>query len=107
MTPYFEDDSVRLYLEDCLDVLPALPDASVHAVICDPPYGLASHRPTVIAETLATRLAGDRTHVPDGRGFLGKAWDAFVPPPAVWDERLWSSRRRPWLRVNHPGGEEP
>lgn len=31
--------SVQLYRGDCLDVLPTLADNSVHAVICDLPYG--------------------------------------------------------------------
>lgn len=95
MIPYFEDYSIRLYLEDCLGVLPSLPNASVDAVICDPPYGLANHHPTVVAETLAAWLAGDRTRMPSGGGFMGRSWDSFVPPPAVWDE---------CLRVFKPGG---
>jgi len=33
-----EDDSIRLYLGDCLDVLPTL--SGVDAVVTDPPYGL-------------------------------------------------------------------
>src|SRR5690606_12785739 len=33
--------------------------------------------------------------VPDGKGFMGRSRDAFVPPPAVWDE---------CLRVLKPGG---
>lgn len=49
MDAYYEDDTVRLHLGDCRDVLPTLPDASVDAVVTDPPYEL---------------------------GFLGKAWDA-------------------------------
>lgn len=95
MNPYFEDDAVRLYLGDCLDVLATLPDASVDAVICDPPYGLAHHPPAAIAQVLARWLAGDRAHVPAGAGFMGKDWDAFVPPPAVWDQ---------CARVLKPGG---
>lgn len=39
-TPYYEDDSVTLYHGDCLDMLRSLPDASVDAVVTDPPYGL-------------------------------------------------------------------
>lgn len=80
---------------DCLDRLRALPDASVHAVITDPPYGLANTTPTQVAETVGRWVAGDREHVPTGRGFMGKPWDAFVPPPAVWDE---------CRRVLTPGG---
>ena len=31
--------SVQLFHGDCLEVMAQLPDASVDAVICDPPYG--------------------------------------------------------------------
>lgn len=51
-TPYYEDDVVTVYAGDCLDVLRELPDASVHAVVTDPPYGL---------------------------GFMGREWDALPP----------------------------
>ncbi len=47
--PYYRDEQVTLHLGDSLDVLPTLPDASIDAVVCDPPYEL---------------------------GFIGKAWDA-------------------------------
>jgi DNA modification methylase len=40
MKPYYADDSVTLHAGDCLDVLRSLPDASVDAVVTDPPYGL-------------------------------------------------------------------
>lgn len=46
--PYFSSDEVTLYHGDCLEVLRDLPDASVDAVVTDPPYGIA---------------------------FMGKAWD--------------------------------
>ena len=32
------DGSVRLYLGDCLEILPTLPDGSVDAVVTDPPW---------------------------------------------------------------------
>ena len=76
-------------------MLPGIADSSVDAVICDPPYGLAEHKPEVIAKALAAWLAGDRMHVPDGRGFMSMAWDKFVPPPGIWDE---------CFRVLKPGG---
>jgi len=50
MQPYYEDDAVTLWHGDCLDVLRELPDASVDAVVTDPPYGLE---------------------------FMGKEWDKF------------------------------
>ena len=46
-----------LRLGDCLDVLRAMPDASVDAIVTDPPYGLA---------------------------FMGKRWDYDVPGVEVW-----------------------
>lgn len=36
--PYYSDESVTLYRADALAVLAALPDASVDALITDPPY---------------------------------------------------------------------
>jgi len=46
---------------DCLEVLRTLPDASVDAVVTDPPYGLS---------------------------FMGKRWDYDVPSVEVWAECL-------------------
>ena len=53
--------SATLHLGDCLDVLRTLPDASVEAIVTDPPYGLA---------------------------FMGKHWDYDVPDVEVWQECL-------------------
>lgn len=47
--PYYADADVTLWHGKSEHVLPALPDASVDAVVCDPPYEL---------------------------GFMGRAWDA-------------------------------
>jgi DNA modification methylase len=52
---------VRLFLGDCLDALRQLSDASVDAVVTDPPYGLS---------------------------FMGKKWDYDVPSVEVWAECL-------------------
>ena len=38
--PIYEDDSVVLFLGDCLEVLPELASASVDLILTDPPYGL-------------------------------------------------------------------
>jgi DNA modification methylase len=50
-----------LHHGDCLDVMRTLPDASVDAVVTDPPYGLS---------------------------FMGKRWDYDVPSVDVWRECL-------------------
>jgi DNA modification methylase len=46
---------------DCRDVMRAMPDASVEAIVSDPPYGLA---------------------------FMGKGWDHAVPGVEFWVEAL-------------------
>lgn len=90
MTP-----SVTILGGDCLEQLASLPDNSVDSIVTDPPYGLSNTDPAKVAETLAAWVAGDDTSVPKGKGFMGEAWDAFVPPPAVWKE---------CMRVLKPGG---
>jgi hypothetical protein len=87
--------SVEVRLGDCLDVMRTMPADSVHAIVTDPPYGLAEHKRANVEKALLAWLTGDREHVPNGRGFMGREWDAFVPPPAVWDE---------CFRVLKPGG---
>ena len=72
-----------------------LPDASVDAIVCDPPYGLAELPTRVVETALREWLTGRRDFVPDGRGFMSRDWDRFVPPPAAWDEAY---------RVLKPGG---
>src|SRR5690625_5289736 len=94
--PYYQDEHVTLYHGDCMDVMATLPYESVHAVVTDPPYGLANTTPEQVADTIVRWVGGDRDYLPSGgAGFMGKAWDAFVPPVAVWDE---------CLRVLKPGG---
>ena len=80
---------------DCIETMKAMPPESVDAIVCDPPYGLSNTTPAQVADTITKWAGGDREHVPTGRGFMGKSWDAFVPPPAVWDE---------CMRVLKPGG---
>lgn len=53
--------SADLRIGDCLTVLRTMPDASVDAVVTDPPYGLS---------------------------FMGKRWDYDVPSVEVWAECL-------------------
>jgi site-specific DNA-methyltransferase (adenine-specific) len=50
-----------LYQGDCLEVMRRMPDNSVDAVVCDPPYGLL---------------------------FMGKKWDYDVPSTEIWAECL-------------------
>lgn len=39
MKPYYENSNGKLYLGDCLEIMPNLPDKSVDMILCDLPYG--------------------------------------------------------------------
>jgi site-specific DNA-methyltransferase (adenine-specific) len=97
MSEQFRDNdaNVTIYWGNCLDVLREMEDESVDSVVTDPPYGLGNTDPSYIVDALQMWAGGDRDHIPAGKGFMGKQWDAFVPPPAVWDE---------CYRVLKPGG---
>ena len=75
-----------LHCGDNRDVLRSMPDACVDSVVCDPPYGLTSARPT--GRSAATEGAVMK-------GFMGLAWDGAVPGADTWAEVL---------RVLKPGG---
>ena len=82
----------KITIGDCLDTLRSMPDGSIDAVVTDPPYGLG--REPDPREVLRAWLDGE-AYQPGGRGFMGRAWDAFVPSPLVWAE---------CHRVLKPGG---
>ena len=86
-------ETYTVHIGSNLDILPTLPDNSVDAIVTDPPYGLSDNK--FVADTITRWINGERDFIPGGKGFMGKSWDAFVPPPALWDE---------CLRVLKPGG---
>lgn len=89
-------DFMNIIHGDCLEELKKLEDDSIDAVVCDPPYGLSNTKPQQVADVLKEWVAGDPAAVPAKKGgFMGKDWDSFVPPPAVWEE---------CMRVLKPGG---
>src|SRR6185312_4165665 len=95
-TVHYQDEQVTLHLGNCIEVLRTMPDNSVDAVVCDPPYALTDLPAPKVTDALTHWLAGDRAYTPAGNGgFMGADWDKFVPPPAAWDE---------CLRVLKPGG---
>jgi DNA modification methylase len=56
------DDYLNKVLQgDCLEVMPTIPENSIDAIVCDPPYGLS---------------------------FMGKDWDHGVPGVHFWVEAL-------------------
>lgn len=86
----------RIVNSDCREALAAMPTASIHAIVTDPPYALTAGKKG------GTGPASENLNSPAGRaristGFMGKVWDngdtAF--DPAFWREAL---------RVLKPGG---
>jgi site-specific DNA-methyltransferase (adenine-specific) len=75
--------TARVLVGRCEDRMREIPDASIHACVCDPPYGL-SKAPDP-REVLACWMAG-RPYIHTGPGFMGKEWDSFIPGPEVWRE---------------------
>ncbi|WP_245279418.1 DNA methyltransferase [Xanthobacter sp. 91] len=89
---------VTLHCGDSREVLRAIPDASIHAVVTDPPYALVSVRErfgnsprSEATENLANPYG--RT----GRGFMGQKWDTGETAFAA---EFWAEV----LRVLKPGG---
>ena len=70
-----------------------MPDNSIDAVVTDPPYGLGEAPDALVM--LRDWLETGHHDVKSKRGFMGKAWDNFVPQPRVWHEVF---------RVLKPGG---
>jgi site-specific DNA-methyltransferase (adenine-specific) len=96
----FLDGRVTLHCGDSRDVLRTLPDASIHAVVTDPPYALVS-----IVKRFGKKGAappkeyegGLGAYARSAAGFMGQKWDTGETAFAV---EFW----REVLRVLKPGG---
>ena len=75
LTPFLGSQDITVYQGDCIAVMARMPEASVDAIITDPPYGLE---------------------------FMGRDWDGFGTPLGfqTWTE-AWA---REALRILKPGG---
>lgn len=49
----------QIYLGDCLDLLPSIPDGSVDMIFCDPPYGHNNNNGDLISRREAALGCGD------------------------------------------------
>lgn len=77
---------------DNIEVLKTYPDNSIDSIVTDAPYGLGKE-PDPVKVMKAWAECGH--YEVQGKGFMGKTWDAFVPQPAFWTE---------CYRVLKPGG---
>jgi len=40
IVPYYEEEGIKLYLGDCLEVIKTIPDKSIDLIVADPPYNI-------------------------------------------------------------------
>jgi site-specific DNA-methyltransferase (adenine-specific) len=104
----FHDGKITLHAGDCLDVLKAMPENSIDAVVTDPPYHLTSivkrfskngYSKSNLEQPADKNLDGimDGSFRRLAKGFMGKQWDGgdIAFRPELWAEVL---------RVLKPGG---
>lgn len=108
--PYFESGGVQVFHGDCIEVMRELPAESVHAIVTDPPYGIAfmgkqwdqpgefgSQRKAPRPTNSEVRNGG-----PDGAMEAGR-YD--LSPTAMHNFQSWCEAwARECLRVLKPGG---
>jgi len=81
---------------DCRAQMAELPEASVDAIVTDPPYALTANKKGGSGEaSLNLETPYGRARITTGGGFMGKQWDAKLPTVEMWTEAL---------RVLKPGG---
>ncbi len=83
----------KIWTGDNLDLLDQIPDSSVDSIVTDPPYGLGKEPDAM--QLLKDWIESGVHTTRNGKGFMNKEWDAFVPQPALWKK---------CLRVLKPGG---
>jgi site-specific DNA-methyltransferase (adenine-specific) len=89
-----------LVRDDCTEAMKRLPDASVHSVVCDPPYHLTSIVERFGKEDAAAVKVpegGSGVYARSSKGFMGKVWDGG---DVAFRVETW----REVFRVLKPGG---
>lgn len=96
----FLNGKVVLHGGDCRDVIRSLPDNSIDAIVCDPPYALVSIVKRYGSENAAPAIPKEGSagvYSRSTRGFMGKQWDTGE---AAFAAEFWAE----CLRVLKPGG---
>lgn len=110
---HYQDDAVTVHHGDCIEVLRTLPDASVHSVVTDPPYGLrfmgqAWDGADIEAHTKHRR---SQAPMPDGKGGPNGGYQSASTEAGRYDftaNQAFQQWCEQWvaecLRVLKPGG---
>jgi len=104
---FYEDEWVRLYHGDCLDVLRELTDASVDSVVTDPPYGISfmGKQWDQPGKFGSRRKSSDVNHVRGHKDAALEAGKYDLTPHAMRNFQQWCEV---WatecLRILKPGG---
>ncbi|MFC0183332.1 DNA methyltransferase [Pseudarcicella hirudinis] len=77
---------------DNIEILKYYPNNHFDSIVTDAPYGLGREQDP---EKVLKEWLTHGYYEIKGKGFMGKAWDAFVPQPVFWKE---------CIRVLKPGG---
>lgn len=83
----------KIICGDNIEVLKGMADNSVDSICTDAPYGLGEEPDPM--EVMKDWIEKGYHEIKCKGGFMGKAWDAFVPQPLFWKEAF---------RVLKPGG---
>jgi site-specific DNA-methyltransferase (adenine-specific) len=90
---------VRVFEDDCRDVLRTLPDNSIDSVVTDPPYALVSIGKRFGADDAAPAKGNhaNGAYQRASAGFMGKRWDTGE---TAFTAEFWAEV----LRILKPGG---
>lgn len=119
MRPYYQDEAVRLYNGDCLDVMPFFEASSFDAIVTDPPYSSGGRTQAASRNVISKAdgreadewFMGDnmgvdtyvrwmrqvareglRMVIPGGHAYVFTDWRQFTNLVTAWESVGWSLR---------------
>jgi len=111
--PYYQDDAVIIYCDDCRNVLPLLPDKSIDLVLTDPPYGIDYQSAWRTDWQRKDKIVGDKTFPlwlfdfkPRRATFVWCRWDILPQLPMPKSFIVWDKLRHSMGDLNHEYGRQ-